>query len=245
MKTPSNRQNTFSTSLVQGPLDVKPSPHSMVHIVERPEQDCIKDALLVIPEEDEGDKGQGVGDEPVDSDEPQSLRYYNHVADERPIRPRFPDSSISSASSMDSASTDVTYTGIQTSCSSLVFQPDPQTTPESHQPNTDHSVSCGSGGGSYRPQMHPITLSENIGLASPEPLLEPQAVSSGGYKPQNSWHFDSPTEEERSGLAPSLGSPVSVASTQFLLPDEEDHDEEKLQTSAATWFSNLLSSSKP
>lgn len=226
-------------------MDVKPSPHSMVHIVEKPEQDSIKDALVVIPEEDEDDEGQGIGDEPADSDEPQSLRYYNHVADERPIRPRFPDSSVSSASSMDSASTDVTYTGIQTSCSSLVFQQDPQTTSESHQPNAGHSVSCGSGGGGYRPQMHPIALSENIGRASPEPLLEPQAVSSGGYKPQNSWHFDSPTEEERSGLAPSLGSPVSVASTQFLLPDEEDHNEEKLQPSAATWFSNLLSSSKP
>ncbi|XP_017267919.1 LIF receptor subunit alpha a [Kryptolebias marmoratus] len=234
-------------SRTRGPLDVKPSPHSMVHIVEKSEQDSFKDALVVIPEEEEDDEGQGIGDEPVDTDEPQSLRYYNQMVDERPIRPRFPDSSVSSASSMDSASTDVTYTGIQTSCSSLVFQQDPQSASEGHQPDADHSVSCGSGGGGYRPQMHPIALSDNIGLASPEPLLEPQAVSSGGYKPQNSWHIDSPTEEERNGLAPSLGSPVSVASTQFLLLDEEDHSEEKQQppSSAATWLSNLLSSSKP
>lgn len=226
-------------------MDVKPSPHSMVHIVDKPEHESIKDALVVIPEEDEDDEGQGIEDDPVDTDEPQSLRYYNQVVDERPIRPRVPDSSVSSASSMDSASTDVTYTGIQTSCSSLVFQQDPQSTSEGHQP--DHSASCEGGGFGYRPQMHHMAVSDNTDRDSPEPLREPQAISSGGYKPQNSWHFDTPAEEERSGLAPSLGSPVSIASTQFLLPDEEDYNKEKQQplSSAATWFSNLMSSSKP
>lgn len=234
--------------VLQGPLDVKPSPHSMVRIVEKPEWDSSKEMLVVIPEEDEDEEGQGIGDEPVDTDEPTSLRYYNQVVDERPIRPRFPDSSASSASSLDSARTDVTYTGIQTSGSSLVFQLDPQGSTEGHQPQADMSVSCGGGGGGYRPQQHSRAPSDEMGLASPEPFLEPQAASAGGYKPQSSWHLDSPVEAgESSGLAPSLGSPTSVASTQFLLPDGEEHAEEKrqLSSSAATWFTNLLSSTKP
>ncbi|XP_037633026.1 LIF receptor subunit alpha a [Sebastes umbrosus] len=232
----------------QGPLDVKPSPHSLVHMVERPEWDSSKEVLVVIPEEDEDEEGQGMGDEPVDTDEPTSLRYYNQVVDERPIRPRYPDSSDSSASSLDSARTDVTYTGIQTSGSSLVFQLDPQSSSEGHQPPADLSVfGSGGGGGGYRPQMQSRSPIDDMDLASPEPLLEPQAASAGGYKPQSSWHLDSPVEAgESGGLAPSLGSPTSIASTQFLLPDEEEHAEEKRQSSsAATWFSNLLSSTKP
>uniref|UniRef100_A0A3Q3SFC7 LIF receptor subunit alpha a n=1 Tax=Mastacembelus armatus TaxID=205130 RepID=A0A3Q3SFC7_9TELE len=200
-------------SRTQGPLDVKPSPHSIVHIVEKPEWDSSKEVLVVIPEEDEDEEGQGIGDEPVDTDEPTSLRYYNQVVDDRPIRPRFPGSSASSTSSLDSARTDVTYTGIQTSGSSLVFQLDPQNSSE----------------------------------ASPEPFQEPQASSAEGYKPQNSWHLDSPVEAGDTGsLAPSLGSPTSVASTQFLLPDGDEHVGEKRQSSsAATWLTNLLSSTKP
>lgn len=229
----------------QGPLDVKPSPHSMVRVVEKPEYDCSKEMLVAIPEEDEDDEGQGIGDEPVDTDEPTSLRYYNQVIDEHPIRPRFPDSSSSSVSSMGSAHTDVTYTGIQTSGSSLVLQLDPQGSSEGRQPQLDQSVSYGGGG--YRPQMQPRAPSDDIGLASPEPFLEPQATCTGGYKPQCSWHLDSPTDAaERGSLAPSLGSPTSVASTQFLLPDGEEHAGEKRQlSSAATWFTNLLSSTKP
>uniref|UniRef100_A0A3B4TIC3 LIF receptor subunit alpha a n=1 Tax=Seriola dumerili TaxID=41447 RepID=A0A3B4TIC3_SERDU len=218
----------------------------IIHIVEKPEWDSSKEALVVIPEEDEDE--EGMGDEPVDTDEPTSLRYYNQVVDERPIRPRFPDSSTSSASSLDSGRTDVTYTGIQTSGSSLVFQLDPQGSSEGHQPHADQSVICGGGGGGYRPQMQPRAQSDDMGLVSPEPFLEPQAASAGGYKPQSSWHLDSPVEAgESGGLAPSLGSPTSVASTQFLLPEGEEHAEEKrqLSSSAATWFTNLLSSTKP
>lgn len=219
----------------------------MVHIVEKPEWDSSKEMLVVIPEEDEDEEGQRIGDEPVDTDEPTSLRYYNQVVDERPIRPRFPDSSASSASSLDSARTDVTYTGIQTSGSSLIWPPDPQGSSEGHRPRADLAVSCEIGGGGYRPQMQPTASSEDTGLVLPESSFEPQAVSAGGYKPQSSWHFDSPMEAgESGGLAPSLGSPTSVASTQFLLPDGEEHAEEKRQpsSSAATWFTNLLSSTK-
>jgi len=42
----------------------------MVHIIEKPER-------VVIPEEEEDHEGQGIGDEPVDTDESASLRYYN------------------------------------------------------------------------------------------------------------------------------------------------------------------------
>lgn len=232
--------------MLQGPLDVKPSSHSIIHIVEKPEWDSSKEALVVIPEEDEDEEGEGMGDEPVDTDEPTSLRYYNQVVDDRPIRPRFPDSSMSSASSLDSARTDVTYTGIQTSGSSLVFQLDPQSSSDGQQPHMDQSVNCGGGG--YRPQMQSRAPSDDMGLVSPEPFPEPQGANSGGYKPQASWHLDSPVEaEESGGLAPSLGSPTSVASTQFLLGEGEEQAEERRQasSSAATWFTNLLSSTKP
>lgn len=235
-------------SRTTGPLDVKPSSHSIIHIVEKPEWDSSKEALVVIPEEDEDEEGEGIGDEPVDTDEPTSLRYYNQVVDDRPIRPRFPDSSMSSASSLDSARTDVTYTGIQTSGSSLVFQLDPQSSSDGHQAHIDQSASCGGGGGGYRPQMQRSAPSDDMGLVSPEPFPEPQGASSGGYKPQSSWHLDSPVEAgESGGLAPSLGSPTSIASTQFLLPEGEEHAEERrqLSSSAATWFTNLLSSTKP
>jgi len=229
----------------QAPLDVKPPHHSLVHMVERPEWDSSKEALVVIPEEDEDEDGQGIGDELVDKDEPTSLRYYNQVVDERPIRPRYPDSSDSSASSLDSARTDVTYTGIQTSGSSFVFQLDPQGSSEGHQPQADPSF-CAGGGGGYRPQMQSRVPSDDTGPASPNPFPEPQAAS--GYKPQSSWQMDSPVDDgEGRSRASSLGSPTSIASTQFLLPDGEDHTEEKRQpsSSAATWLTNLLSSTKP
>ncbi|KAK5932265.1 hypothetical protein CgunFtcFv8_003984 [Champsocephalus gunnari] len=229
----------------QAPLDVKPPHHSLVHMVERPEWDSSKEALVVIPEEDEDEDGQGIGDELVDTDEQTSLRYYNQVVDERPIRPRYPDSSDSSASSLDSARTDVTYTGIHTSGSSFVFQLDPQGSSEGHQPQADPSF-CAGGGGGYRPQMQSRVPSDDMGPASPNPFPEPQAAS--GYKPQSSWQMDSPVDDgEGRSRASSLGSPTSIASTLFLLPDGEDHTEEKRQpsSSAATWLTNLLSSTKP
>ncbi|XP_054895273.1 LIF receptor subunit alpha a isoform X2 [Poeciliopsis prolifica] len=230
-------------SRTQGPLDVKPFSHSIVHIIEKPKRDFSKDALVIVPEEEDYE-GEGNGDEPVDTDEPQLLRYYNQVVDERPIRPRFPDSSISSSSSVDSANTDVTYTGIQTSHSSLVFPSDSQGFSEGFQPQGGLSLSSGDRGEGYKPQLHSVAPDGN--LASPEPIVEPHAVGSGGYKPQNSWLLDSPTEGDENSPAPSLGSPTSVASTQFLLPDREKNEEKRQQPSAAaSWFTNLLSSAKP
>lgn len=217
--------------------------------MEKPEWDSSKEMLVAIPEEEEDDEGRRIGDEPVDTDEPTSIRYYNQVVDERPIRPRFPDSSASSASSLDSARTDVTYTGIQTSASSLVWPADPQ---GESQPLADLAAGAAGGnggaGGGYKPQMQATAQTQDLGLASPDFPSEPHDDFSGGYKPQSSWHFDSPTEAGGSGgLAPSLGSPTSVASTQFLLPDGDEGTEERRQpsSSASTWFTNLLSSSKP
>ncbi|XP_061755601.1 LIF receptor subunit alpha a [Nerophis ophidion] len=225
----------------QGPLDVTSSPHNMIHVEEKPGFNSMKEVLVGIPEEDEEEEEQMIRDEPVDTDEPTSLRYYNQMIDERPIRPRFPDSSDSSGSSLDSGNTDVTYTGIQTSASSLVFPTDLQCTSEGHQ------VEMCLGGDGYRPQTQ-TTASSDEALLTHSPH-EPQTASSGGYKPQRSWHLDSPVESgERECLAPNLGSPTSVASTQFLLPDEsEEYREEKHQqsSSATSWFTNLLTSTKP
>ncbi|XP_053725931.1 LIF receptor subunit alpha a isoform X2 [Synchiropus splendidus] len=231
-------------SSTQGPLDVKPSPHSLVHVVHKPEWDSSKEVLVVIPEEDEEDEV------PDDTDEATSLRYYNQVVDERPIRPRYPDSSESSASSLDSASTDVTYTGIQTTGSSLVFPLDPQDSTEGLRTQGDLPVGGGDADGGYRPQMHPQLQSEDFSQAPDASAMELEADGPSGYKPQVNWSLDSPGEAaENRDAAPCLGSPTSVASTQFLLHDgesEEHADEKRHQTSsAASWFTNLISSTKP
>ncbi|XP_061672960.1 LIF receptor subunit alpha a [Syngnathoides biaculeatus] len=223
-----------SWTRTQGPLDVRPSPHNLVHVVEKPE-------LVVIPEEDEDEEDQMIGDERADADEPASLRYYNPIVDERPIRPRYPDSSDSSASSMDSGQTDVTYTGIQTSGSSLVFQTD--------QPSSVEVEMAASKGG-YRPQMQPAAPSDDVRPVTLRSFQEPRAACSEGYKPQSSWHFDSTGgAEEQDCLAPCLGSPTSVASTQCLLPDGESEERGEangpLSNSTAGWFTNLLSTAKP
>ncbi|XP_056152729.1 LIF receptor subunit alpha a [Lampris incognitus] len=237
----------------QGTMDVKPSPHSMVRIVEEPEWDSSKEALVAIPEEEEDEEGQGIGDGPVDADEPMSLRYYNQVIDDRPIRPRFPDSSASSASSLDSARTDVTYTGIQTSGSSLTFQLQTQGSSGGQQPQTEPPVSFAGGEGSYRPQMQHGNVGHSPGPAQPQCFQEPQSTTGGSfscYQPQCSWNLDSPVEAGGSGgRALSLGSPTSIASTQFLLPEggTEDSGDGKGHgsSSATSWFHNLLTSTKP
>lgn len=77
----------------------------------------------------------------------------------------------------------------------------------------------------YRPQNQPEALFES----------EPQEESPGvGYKPQCSWRPDSP---ENQNLCESLGSPTSVTSSQFLIPESsEEHPE-----TSGSWFQNLLS----
>ncbi|TRY71420.1 hypothetical protein DNTS_011664 [Danionella cerebrum] len=172
----------------QAPLDVKPSPHSLVHIVETPDRDFIKEGLVPVPEEEEEDENLE-----VDSDsEPGLLRYYNQV-----IGSSASDSSASSSASVGSTHTDITYAGIQ-------------------------SPSSSSGAG-YRPQTDP-----NDALRAQDEEVN------NGYKPQCSWQMDSPEPENLSG---SLGSPTSVTSSQFLIPESS---EEKPQT-ASSWFHGFLS----
>lgn len=223
----------------------------MVHIVEEPEWDSSKEKLVVIPEEDEE---QAVHDEPVDTDEPMSIRYYSQVVDVRPIRPRYPHSAESSASSLDSARTDVTYTGIQTSGSSLNFQAEPSFPHDGQPPPRDFPVVLAGGAGGYRPQVQPAMPGpgQDPGPGpcplAPQSFSEPQPECGGafgGYKPQCSWQMDSPGEEDKGLIeAPSMGSPTSVASTQFLLPQEEEQSEGEGSSSATTWLHNLLSSTK-
>uniref|UniRef100_A0A4W5JPX4 LIF receptor subunit alpha a n=1 Tax=Hucho hucho TaxID=62062 RepID=A0A4W5JPX4_9TELE len=213
----------------QGTLDVKPSPHSMVHIVEDSVWDSSKEALVTVPEEDE----EGTGDEEADTDEPASLRYYNQVVEEGSSsrgRPHASDSSASSTGSMDSGHTDVTYTGIQTSACSLA--------PMAHfQPQPDASQCAGGGG--YRPQMQSASCPEDP-QTGPEEHLQPPVGSFGGYQPQCSWKQDSP-EADGGGLDQAcLGSPTSVTSSQFLLPYDTSEEGKEHQSSASTWFHNLL-----
>ncbi|XP_035381772.1 LIF receptor subunit alpha a isoform X1 [Electrophorus electricus] len=192
-----------------GPMDVKPPRHSLVHIVESPEWESRKGSLVSAPEEEDDDSANQNIDMDTDSDEPAHLRYYNQLVSDGSHSNHASDSSGASTSSEDSAQTQVTYTGIQSPAPS-------QGTPSY----------------AYRPQMQP-TVGPDIpgaGLDS-----EPQEESSNvGYKPQCSWQVDSPEAENFSG---SLGSPTSVTSSQFLIPESS---EENLEPSGS-WFQNLLS----
>ncbi|XP_060763652.1 LIF receptor subunit alpha a isoform X2 [Neoarius graeffei] len=176
---------TGNWSAPPGPLDLKPPTHSLVHIVESPD----KEGVVTVPGgQAEGNHDDENDDQNVemdtDSDEPGVLRYYNQLVS---------DTSDCSTSSMDSAQTQVTYTGIQSP--------------------------------SYRPQNQPEAVFE----------AESQEESpSMGYKPQCSWRPGSPENENFCG---SLGSPTSVTSSQFLIPESsEEHPE-----SSGSWFQNLLS----
>uniref|UniRef100_A0A8C2DVK5 LIF receptor subunit alpha a n=1 Tax=Cyprinus carpio TaxID=7962 RepID=A0A8C2DVK5_CYPCA len=193
----------------QGPLDVKPSPHSLVHIVESPEWDFTKEGLFPVPEEEEESENDNI-EVDADSDEPALLRYYNQVVGDGSHGNQVSDSSGSSNTSVDSTQTEITYAGIQSPTSS--------------------QGACGGGG--YRPQMQSV-----IGPAEPQIEFEADFQDDGlhaGYKPQCSWQLDSPEAENFSG---SLGSPTSVTSSQFLIPESS---EEKPQPSN-TWFHNFLS----
>ncbi|XP_053336944.1 LIF receptor subunit alpha a [Clarias gariepinus] len=178
---------TGDWSAPTGPLNLKPPAHSLVHIVESPD----KEGLVTVPggqedghRDDEGDNQNVELD--TDSDDPALLRYYNQLVS---------DASDCSSSSMDSAQTQVTYTGIQSPA--------------------------------YRPQAQAEARFE-------EEEAPREESPGGGYKPQCSWRPDSPGIENLCG---SLGSPTSVTSSQFLIPETpEEHPE-----SSGSWFQNLLS----
>ncbi|KAG1957887.1 leukemia inhibitory factor receptor [Pimephales promelas] len=190
----------------QGPLDVKPSPHSLVHIVDDPEWDFGKKGLVPVPEEEEEFENDNI-EVDTDSDEPALLRYYNQVVGDGSHSNQLSDSSGSSTASVGSTHTEVTYTGIQS-------------------PSSSQGVCAGGG---YRPQMQSAADPDE-----PEgEFLEDDALNTG-YKPQCSWQLDSPEAENLSG---SLGSPTSVTSSQFLIPESS---EEKPQSSS-TWFHSFLS----
>uniref|UniRef100_A0AAY4BX85 Fibronectin type-III domain-containing protein n=1 Tax=Denticeps clupeoides TaxID=299321 RepID=A0AAY4BX85_9TELE len=198
----------------QAPLEVKPSPHSMVQIMER-QWDSGKGGLCTVPENDED--GSGTGNEPMDtdSDEPPLLQYYNQVVSNSSEVHPGSDSS-SSTSSLASANTDVTYTGIQISgCC--------------YNAATEESAECP---GSYRPQM----LSEGCQEEPQADLESPGLASFGGYRPQCSWKVDS---AEALSFDSSVGSPTSVNSTQFLIPDVSTEDSRN--TSTSKWFPSFLS----
>ena len=156
---------------------MKPSPHSLVHIVESPEWESGKKGLVPVPEEEVEENGSVDENVDTDSDEP---------------------------SSVDSTQTQVTYTGIQS--------------PTSAQWAPVYG---------YRPQMQPAGgEDEAAAVFEDEPQQESPSVA---YKPQCSWQADSPEAENFGG---SLGSPTSVTSSQFLIPESPEEDPEP----SGTWF---------
>ncbi|XP_066509318.1 leukemia inhibitory factor receptor-like isoform X1 [Hoplias malabaricus] len=175
------------------PLDVKPPPHSLVHIVESPEWDSGK--IFSVPEEEEVENDENV-EVDTDSDDPALLRYYNQLVSDDCNNTS--DTSGSSSGSEDSAQTQVTYTGLQS--------PTP----------------------GYRPQNQPP------GVADENQHQDLQENPSTGYRPQCTWQPDSPGSDNLSG---SLGSPTSVTSSQFLLPENAEDQPDP----PGTWFHNLLS----
>ncbi|RXN28758.1 leukemia inhibitory factor receptor-like protein [Labeo rohita] len=193
----------------QGPLDVKPPPHSLVHIVDSPEWDFTKEGLFPVPEEEEESENDNI-EVDTDSDEPALLRYYNQVVGDGSHSNHISDSSGSSTASVGSTQTEITYAGIQSPTSS--------------------QGACGGGG--YRPQMQSVTGPAELQNEFEADFQDDDLNT--GYKPQCSWQMDSPEAENFSG---SLGSPTSVTSSQFLIPESS---EEKPQPSN-TWFHNFLS----
>ncbi|KAI4887618.1 hypothetical protein NFI96_028961 [Prochilodus magdalenae] len=188
----------------QAPLDVKPSPHSLVHIVESPEWESGKKGLVPVPEEEVEESGSVDENVDTDSDEPALLRYYNQLVTDNSRSNYASDTSGSSTSSVDSTQTQVTYTGIQS--------------PTSAQWAPVYG---------YRPQMQPAGgEDEAAAVFEDEPQQESPSVA---YKPQCSWQADSPEAENFGG---SLGSPTSVTSSQFLIPESPEEDPEP----SGTWF---------
>ncbi|XP_066568265.1 LIF receptor subunit alpha a [Amia ocellicauda] len=130
-------------------------------------------------------------------------------------------SSDTSAGSMDSNGsngTEVTYTDIQSSSGS---------------PNAMQNPTYDLG---YKPQVSQLADQGEVCSLPDLPLLgEPM-----GYQPQASsedWQQENP---EAASLESSLGSPTSINSTQFLLPDQPTEDSQE-PTSSSTWFHNFLS----
>lgn len=228
----------WSTS--QATLDVKPAPHSMVHIVENPQWDSSKEGLVPLSEED-SDSDES-GSEPIDvdtdSDEPGLLRYYNQVVGHSGSGQVLPHphsrlpATDSSSSSVGSADTDVTYTGIQTSpCA-----PEPLTQ-DLIPPSTSEA-------GGYRPQVQSGQLqlqqeTEQSGTEESNVSTSSPALF-GSYKPQCTWGVNSP---DVNGFDGSVGSPTSVNSSQFLIPDEDGVSTEDSRTvgSSTTWMPSFLS----
>lgn len=190
----------------------------MVHIVENPQWDSSKEGLVPVSEEDEDIDESDSENTDTDSDEPGMLRYYNQVVGDSGQAPRLPVDS--SSSSVGSADTDVTYTGIQTS-------PGPLDTP----PQVEVLAT-----GGYRPQGQVVPPQQHQDQAD----VEAEAASTasfGGYKPQCAWRPDSPDGNAFEG---SVGSPTSVNSSQFLIPDVSSEDSRNAGSST-TWIPSFLS----
>ncbi|XP_041111083.1 leukemia inhibitory factor receptor-like isoform X2 [Polyodon spathula] len=199
-------------------FDVKPFIPDKVRIIESVPGKDVEDSDICKVEINNGDSEQ-IDDNCCDaSTNPMLPSYYPQIVDS------YKASSDSSSGSMDSCATQVTYSDIQPPSTGLVN-------------NLEVISDAG-----YKPQMRPhVPLVDVSHTPNPQHLDLPE--HSEGYQPQvkvSNWSLESPEVDEASAC---IGSPTSLNSTQFLLPDQAS--EEGQSSRSSSWkFSNFMSNAQ-
>ncbi|XP_041127172.1 leukemia inhibitory factor receptor-like [Polyodon spathula] len=197
-------------------FDVKPFMPDKVCVIESVPGKDAEDSDICKVEMDKCDSEQ-IDDSCSDtSSKPMLPSYHPQIVDS------YKASSDSSSGSIDSCATQVTYSDIQPPSSGSV---------------NNLEVISDSG---YKPQMRThVPLLDVNHTPNPQHLDLPE--QSEGYLPQvkvNNWSLYSPEVDEATAC---IGSPTSVNSTQFLLPDQAS--EEGPSSRSSSWkFSSLMSS---
>ncbi|MGH0126176.1 UNVERIFIED_CONTAM: hypothetical protein FKN15_005572 [Acipenser sinensis] len=199
-------------------FDVKPFIPDKVRIIESVPGKDAEDSDICKVEINNGDSEQIDVNSSDTSTNPMLPSYYPQIVDS------YKASSDSSSGSMDSCATQVTYSDIQPPTNGSVN-------------NLEVISDCG-----YKPQMRPhMPLLDVNHTLNPQHLDLPE--QSEGYQPQlkvSNWSLESPEVDEASAC---IGSPTSVNSTQFLLPDQAS--EEGQSTRSSSWkFSSFMSSAQ-
>ncbi|XP_058880986.1 leukemia inhibitory factor receptor-like isoform X1 [Acipenser ruthenus] len=199
-------------------FDVKPFIPDKVRIIESLHGKDAEDSDICKVEINNGDSEQIDVNSCDTSTNPMLPSYYPQIVDS------YKASSDSSSGSMNSCATQVTYSDIQPPSNGSVN-------------NLEVISDCG-----YKPQMRPhVPLLDVNHTPNPQHLDLPE--QSEGYQPQlkvSNWSLESPEVDEASAC---IGSPTSVNSTQFLLPDQAS--EEGQSTRSSSWkFSSFMSSAQ-
>ncbi|MGH0126177.1 UNVERIFIED_CONTAM: hypothetical protein FKN15_005573 [Acipenser sinensis] len=199
-------------------FDVKPFIPDKVRIIESVPGKDAEDSDICKVEINNGDSEQIDVNSSDTSTNPMLPSYYPQIVDS------YKASSDSSSGSMDSCATQVTYSDIQPPTNGSVN-------------NLEVISDCG-----YKPQMRPHMPLLDVNH-TPNPQHLDLTEQSEGYQPQlkvSNWSLESPEVDEASAC---IGSPTSVNSTQFLLPDQAS--EEGQSTRSSSWkFSSFMSSAQ-